>query len=248
MAREAAALVLLDDDFASIVGAVRLGRRIYDNLKKAMAYLLAVHVPIAGHRRCCRCCSAGRWSWCRSHIVFLELIIDPACSLAFEAEPEERDVMARPPARPGRAAVQPAHGCARPAPGRPASCSSILALFGVVLARGQGELEARAMTFTTLIVANLALILTNRSWSRTILGTLGARNLVLWLVVVGALVVLGLVLYVPWLRELFGFSVLHPDDLAICLAAGLASVAWFEALKLVLRRRGGEPPRRDQAG
>jgi Ca2+-transporting ATPase len=235
VAREAAALVLLDDDFSSIVRAVRLGRRIFDNLKKAMAYLVAVHVPIAG---VALVPVLFRWPLVLAppHVVFLELIIDPACSLAFEAEPAERDVMARPPRDP-----------AEPLFSRRTITLSllqgagvllvVLAVFFVVLARGQGELEARAITFTTLIVANLALILTNRSWSQTIFGTLRVRNAVLWWVVGGALALLALVLYVPFLRDLFGFAVLHPDDLALCLAAGLASIGWFEGLKLLVGRR-----------
>ena len=99
MAREAASLVLLDDDFSSIVAAVRLGRRIYDNLRKAMAYILAVHVPIAGISLL-PVLPACRWCSMPVHIAFLELIIDPACSVVFEAEPEEPDVMRRPPRSP----------------------------------------------------------------------------------------------------------------------------------------------------
>ena len=96
VAREAAALVLLDDNFASIVRAVRLGRRIFDNLRKAMSYILAVHVPIAG-----MALLPVLLGWpvllFPVHIVFLELIIDPACSMVFETEPAEADVMQRPP-------------------------------------------------------------------------------------------------------------------------------------------------------
>jgi Ca2+-transporting ATPase len=110
------------------------------------------------------------------------------------------------------------------------------------LGRGQGELEARAMTFTTLVVAHLALILTNRGRSRTILATLRARNPVLWYIGGGVLALLALVLYVRFLRELFGFAVLHPDDLAICLAAGLASITWFEGLKLLLKGHAARYP------
>ena len=99
VAREASALVLLDDDFSSIVQAVRMGRRIFDNLKKAIAYIFAVHVPIAGMSLIP---VLFRWPLVLLpvHIVFLELIIDPACSVVFEAEPEEADVMNRPPRRP----------------------------------------------------------------------------------------------------------------------------------------------------
>jgi P-type Ca2+ transporter type 2C len=236
VAREAAALVLLDDDFASIVQAVRLGRRIFDNLKKAMAYLVAVHVPIAGVALV-PVLFGLPLVLAPPHVVFLELIIDPACSLAFEAEPDEEDVMVRPPRDPAEPLFSPRTIALSVLQGL-GVLLVVLGVFGVVLARGQGELEARAMTFTTLIVANLALILTNRSWSRTIVATLRAPNPALWWVVGGALTLLGLVLYVPFLRALFGFSVLHSDDLAICLAAGLASIGWFEGLKLLMSRRG----------
>ena len=96
VAREAADLVLLDDDFSSIVQAVRLGRRIFDNLKKAMAYIFAIHVPIAGLSLCA---VLFRWPFILEpvHVAFLELIIDPACSIVFEAEEEEADIMQRPP-------------------------------------------------------------------------------------------------------------------------------------------------------
>ena len=99
VAREAASLVLLDDDFSSIVKAVRLGRRIFDNIKKAMAYILAIHVPIAGMSLIP---VLLEWPliFFPIHVVFLELIIDPACSIAFEAEPEEADVMTAPATRP----------------------------------------------------------------------------------------------------------------------------------------------------
>src|SRR5262249_20910693 len=101
VAREAAALVLLDDDFSSIVRAARLGRRIYDNIEKATAYVLAIHVPIAGISL-----MPVVFGWplvlMPVHVIFMELIIDPACSIAFEVEPEERDVMQRPPRDPRR--------------------------------------------------------------------------------------------------------------------------------------------------
>ena len=106
VAREAAALVLLDDDFSSIVQAVRLGRRIFDNIKKAMAYIFAIHVPIAGMSLL-----PVLFDWplvlLPVHIVFLELIIDPACSIVFEAEPEEADVMQRPPRDPAEPLFEP---------------------------------------------------------------------------------------------------------------------------------------------
>ncbi len=235
VAREASSLVLLDDDFASIVQAVKMGRRIFDNLKKAMAYILAIHVPIAGMSLIPL---IANWPlvFFPAHIVFLELIIDPACSIAFEAEPEEADVMNRSPRNP----KDPLFG------GRIVGLSLLqgitvliilLLVYGIALYLGQGGLEARALTFTTLVIANLSLIFTNRSWSRTILVTLRSRNAALWWVVGGALVSLGLVLYVPFLRRLFHFATLRPIDLAIGVAAGVTSILWFEGLKMLSRQR-----------
>jgi len=100
----------------------------------------------------------------------------------------------------------------------------IFVIFAVKLYRGQGELDARTLTFTTLMITNLSLILTNRSWSRTLVSTLKYRNRVLWMVVFGGLVFLALVLYVPFLRGLFRFSALHPADLLLCFSAGPAGI------------------------
>ncbi len=229
VARESAALVLLDDDFSSIVQAIRLGRRIFDNLKKAMAYILAVHIPIAGISLIP---VLLKWPLVLLpvHIAFLHLIIDPACSIVFEAEVEETDVMNRPPRNPKE-----------PLFGKTLWLSVLqgigvlivlLVIFGVALYRGQGELDARALAFTTLIIANLSLIFVNRSWKDTALATLRLPNIALWWVTGGAIVFLPLILYVPFLRDLFRFSTLHPIDLAICIIGGVSSVLWFEGFKL----------------
>jgi Ca2+-transporting ATPase len=238
VAREAAALVLLDDDFSSIVAAVRLGRRIFDNLKKAIAYLLAVHVPIAGMSLI-----PVLFGWplvlLPVHIVFLELIIDPACSIAFEAEPEEADIMKRPP-RPSREGLFALRGVSLALLQGIAVLAIVLAVYLVTVHRGKGEDEARAMSFVTLIVANLGLILTDRSQSRSTVASLKTRNAALWWVVGGAAAFLGLVLTLPVLRRLFLFAPLHADDLLICVAAGVASVLWFEILKAARRPRNRE--------
>ena len=112
MARESASLVLLDDDFSSIVAAIRLGRRIFDNIKKAVAFILAVHVPIAGLSMMPVFFADWPLLLLPMHIVFLELIIDPSCSLIFEAEEAEADVMSRPPQEAGRTPLLEAdHRC-----------------------------------------------------------------------------------------------------------------------------------------
>jgi len=235
VARESAAIVLLNDDFSSIVEAIRTGRRIFDNLRGAMAYLLAIHVPIAGIS-ILPIVLGLPLVLLPVHVAFLHLIIEPACSVVFEAEPSSTNSMEKPP----RPTDEPLFSKDLIIP----SLIQGLVVFGIVLGvflisiyRGQGERDARALTFTTLIFANLGLILVNRSWSRTFLEGLRAPNRALWWVVAGALFFLGLVLYLPVARELFRFSLLHPIDLAICFSAGLISVVWFESWKLIQKRR-----------
>ncbi len=229
VAREAASLVLTNDDFSSIVESVRLGRRIFDNLKKAIAYLLAIHIPIAGISLIP---VLLKWPLVLMpvHIAFLHLIIDPACSVVFEAEPEEKGIMKRPP-RDGRKPLFDKTMILWSSLQGLGILLALLAIFGVALYRGQGEADARALAFTTLVLANLFLILTNHSWEDSILHTWRSDNPALWWVLGGALAFLGLVLWNPALRKMFHFSKLHPADLALCFGAALLSVMWFEILK-----------------
>ncbi len=233
VARESASLVLLDDDFSSIVRAVRMGRRIFDNLKKAMTYILAVHVPIAGMS-----VIPVLFGWplvlLPVHIVILELIIDPACSTAFEAEKEESSVMSRPPRNPD----EPLFGLRTTIIALIQGLSAlgvVVAMFVWAIHEGKPEQYARGLAFTTLIVANLALIWTNRSWTETIAQTFRSRNVALWTVSAGALILLGLVLNVPFLNDLLRISSLDARDLALCGLAGGASIAWFELLKIFVK-------------
>jgi len=229
VAREAAALVLLDDDFASIVRALRIGRGIFDNLRKAMAYIFAVHIPIAGLSLIPLLLG---WPplFAPVHIVFLEMIINPACSIAFEAEPAESDVMRRPPRDPR----QPLFGM------RTLSLSLLqgmallaatLAVSGLALHENMPEGAARAMTFLTLVVGNLGMILVNRSWRHGLRTTLRGRNPALWWVIAGASAFLALSLSLPFLHKAFHFEPITAAQAALCLAAGLCSALWFELLK-----------------
>jgi len=241
VAREASAIVLTDDDFSSIVGAVRVGRRIYDNLKKAMAYILAVHVPIAGMSLLP--VVVPRFGdallpliLMPVHIAFLELVIDPACSIAFEAEAEERGIMERPPRR----VDDPMFSRRMVTVGLVQGVIVLITVLAVYLwgvFGGLPEPDVRAMSFTTLVIANLGLILVNRSWTHTVLGGLRDRNAALWYVAGGTLATLAILLSVPFTQRLFGFAALHAENVVIGVGAGVLSVLWFEGYKLILGRR-----------
>lgn len=229
VAREAASLVLLDDNFASIVRAVRLGRRIYDNLRKSMSYILAVHVPIAG-----MALLPVLLGWpvvlFPLHIAFLELVIDPACSMVFENEPSEADVMQKPPRD---SAAQLFGGMTLFI----ALMQGVGVLLVVMGAYAWGttwldEKEVRAFTFATLVVGNLALIFSNRSRTKSLWQSIRVPNRTLWAVTGLTLGLLGLALYLPWLSRLFYFEPLSMSNLILAMALGGISVLWFEAMKL----------------
>ena len=233
VAREAAALVLLDDDFTSIVHAVRLGRRIYDNISKAMLYVLGIHVPIAGVSLI-PVLLGGPMMLMPVHIILMELIIDPACSVAFEMEPAEADLMRRPPRNPRQRLFTPRFVLRSLAQGAGAMAAALGVYLGAV-GIGLGDADVRTLTFSTLIVGNLALIFTSRSLTRSLAEYWRPPNRALGMLVGGALGVLAAVLFVPFLRNLFRLAVPHPDDLLVVAGAGLASLAWMEAVKLVAR-------------
>jgi Ca2+-transporting ATPase len=229
VAREAASLVLLDDDFTTIVEAVRSGRRIFDNVQKAMTFIFAVHVPIAGLALVPLILD---WPLVLSpvHIVFLELIIDPACSIAFEAEPPEPDIMRKPPRKPETPLFDIRDIFFSLVQGG-LVLGAVLAIFAFALYRGLGEADARTLSFSTLVVGMVGLIIVNRSRTLNVIHALRSPNRAFWWVIAGALGFLAAVLYIPSLRNLFRFSILHPDDLLICIGAGLLSSLAIEWLK-----------------
>jgi Ca2+-transporting ATPase len=233
VAREAASIVLLDDDFGSIVTTVRLGRRIYDNLRKAMSYILAVHVPIAG-LALMPLLFGMPILFGPMHIAFLEMVIDPVCSLVFEAETEEDGVMKRPPRPP-----------AEPLFSGPTILWSlvqgalVLAVTAMifVLAPGYG-LEAdqvRGLTFASLVLGIVALIFVNRSLSSSIITAILRPNRALAVVMPLVACLLAVTLLWQPARNLFGFAALEPVFLAVPPLAGLAVLLVLEALKPVWR-------------
>ncbi|WP_343713194.1 cation-translocating P-type ATPase [Inquilinus sp.] len=228
VAREAAAIVLLDDDFGAIVRAIRLGRRIYDNLRKAMGFVLAVHIPIAGLSLL-----PLLFGWPivlePLHIAFLELVIDPVCALVFESEAEEDDVMARPPWPVGA----PLLSRDLLAWGVLDGVTALLlvgTIYGIGLFNGLPESDLRALTFASLVLANFGLILVNRSFSAS-LGSLLRPNTAFGWVLGVTIAMLGLAVYLPVARELFDFGTLHLDDLALVAGAGLVTILALQLAK-----------------
>ena len=240
VAREAADLVVVDDNFVSIVGAIRAGRRIYGNLRKSLGFLLSAHTPIAG-----MAVLPLFFGWpmlfTPVHIVFLEMVIDPACSIAFEMEPAEPGSMKRPPRSPtaklmGRAEIV-------------RSLAEGLAVFAVValgfwigVQKHGGTTDARTLAFSGLLLGNLGLIVAHRAHTSGLLRSFRVPNPAFWWVLGGAIGVLTLVLALPPLRQIFQFGTLHLDDLVI--SAGLTVVL---VLGLVLTGRIGSSRTRGRA-
>ncbi len=237
VAREAASIVLLDDDFSSIVEAVKLGRRIYDNIKKAIVFIVAVHVPIAGLSMLPVFFADWPLLLLPVHIAFLQLIIDPACTLIFEAEQAEADAMRRPP----RTREVGLFSRETLSIALLQGFSILAVCLGVfLLARSDhSDDAARALTFVTLVVAFVVVILVNRSWLRSAVAMFRVPNPALRWVLLGAVCVLGVAVLVPFARRLFHFAPLHLTDLLLSLGAGSLCVLWFEVVKRVRRLRAG---------
>jgi len=168
------------------------------------------------------------------HVVFLEFVIDPACSIAFEAEPGDEQAMRRPPRPPGARLFG-----WRMLGGSVALGASLLAavvvVYGWAVHAGRGEGETRALGFATLVVGNLALILAHRSQRRTMLRTLAEPNAAFWWIAGATLAALLATLYAPPVAALFRFAPPAAADLALAAAAGVLGIAWYDLVKLARR-------------
>lgn len=228
VAREAAALVLLDDNFASLVEAVRAGRRIFTNLRKALGYLFAVHVPIVGVALI-PVVMGGPVLLLPLHVVLLELLIDPACSLVFEAEPAPDDSMSVPP-RPRGDALFSAALAAR------ALAMGALVFAGVALvqwvSRTQGATPdaLRLASLGAIVAGNLLLLV----WFRTAGGGRMHTNTAFHALLAGVCAVWGLLTAVPGVGAVFGLP-----DIPSAWALWVVLPAGWALMRLVaaLRRR-----------
>ena len=236
VAREAAALVITDDNYVSIVEGVRLGRGIYDNLRKALSYVVAVHVAIFGMALLPLFRSEWPLVLLPLQLALLELVIDPACSVVFESESHDPDLMNQPPRRSsehlfvgGRLIIAMVQGAV---------------VFGVVsaiyvwsISGGKADDEVRTLTFVALVLANLGLIVVNRSWRLSIIGTFRERRnpTVRWILGV-TLTLLAVLVFVPAVRDAFNLGSVRAAELLAPMVAATFSIAWFEGYKLLRRR------------
>lgn len=236
VARESAALVITDDDFGSIAGGIRLGRGIFDNLRKALAYAIAVHVPIFGMSLIPVFVVGWPLVLLPVQIAFLELIIDPACSVVFEAEEIDPRIMEQRP----RGLGAPMFDRRVLAVAGLQGLSVLLAVLGVYLwavLSGRPEGLVRSTTFSALVLGNLALILVNRSWRLAAWETFRQRrNRTLKWILGGAVALLVVLLTVPWLRAAFGFGAMGLWEWLAAPAAAVFGVIWFEVYKAAVRR------------
>lgn len=235
VARESADIVLTDDDFSSIVKGIMIGRTIYDNLKKAMAYVISVHIPIIG-MTLFPVIMGLPLVLGPVHIVFLEMIIDPVCSVVFEAEPAEPDIMKRPP-RSSKESVLDKKTFFLSFLQGVIVFIVVFAIFLYTLSSGHSEKSSRAITYTTLIIANLSLIFTNRSTTEFAFSKRNSFNKALFFVVVSTLIFLFIANFYPFLRNLFSFGPVDLNDVLICLSAGITSILWFECFKFFRRKK-----------
>jgi P-type Ca2+ transporter type 2C len=237
VAREAADIVLLEDDFAAIVTTIALGRRIYGNLRKAMSFILAVHVPIAGLALLPLILGLPLL-FGPIHIAFIEMIIDPVCALVFEAEEDEAGLMTRPP----RPITEPLFST-------PtilwSVAQGIIALAGVtglyLAAQGLAPDQIRALVFSALVLVIFALILVNRRRSASVLRAVTKHNQALWMIAVGIAAVLGIVLSQAALRDLFGFALSDPIWWAGPPLMALLVMLALESIKAVAAKARKRP-------
>ena len=204
VAREAASLVLLEDDFGAIVAAIRLGRRIFANLRQALIYTLAVHVPIIG-LSILPLLFGLPLVLAPIHIAFLELVIDPACSIVFEAEEGREDLMNQPPRSPQERLVGTKHLLLSVIQGV-LTTIAVTGIYGWQLAVGVPLNEARAIAFVTLVIANTMLILSCRSRISSLAGLLSGMSPVGAWVIAGTLVGVAMIAGVQAIGEFFAFE------------------------------------------
>jgi Ca2+-transporting ATPase len=233
VAREAAAIVLLDDGLGSIVAAIEQGRRIYDNIGNATRFIFAVHVPVIA-----LALGPALLHWpmllLPVQIVLLELIIDPACSVVFEAEPQAAGIMQRAPRR--RQASPFEQQNLAPALLQGAGLAAMLLLGTWAMLRwgwgaDAGAAVLRSTVFITLVLGLFLLVLANRDPRRTLRANLSLPNPWLERMALGVVLLLALALGLPWLRQVMGLAIPTPAELVVVAVLLASTAAWLEVVR-----------------
>jgi Ca2+-transporting ATPase len=237
VAKQAASLVLVNDDLGSMVEAIAQGRRIYQNLKKAVSYIVSIHIPII---LTVAAPLLMNWRFANLfspiHVIFLELVMGPTCSIAFENEPAEAGQMGRPPRRLtdtflagpelGRSIVQ-GLGIAL----------AVLGVYFVAMQRAEAVAVVRTLVFSTLVLSNIVLTLVNRSFTQSIFRTLRVPNRLLWLMLSLTFGLLLATLFFAPAQRLFGFAPISIAAFGWCALAALVGVGWIEVYKAIVGLR-----------
>ena len=236
IAKQAASLILLEDDLSKMVDAIAMGRKIYTNLKKAIQYIISIHIPII---LTVFIPLALGWIYPNIfspiHVIFLEIIMGPTCSIIYENEPMEKNTMFQKPKALSvtffnwnELSISIIQGLVITA--------GTLFIYQYAVLNGYNEALTRTMTFTVLIAANVFLTLINRSFYYSILTTLKYKNNMVLFIIFITLAIVGLILYIQPLTSFFEFERLNLMQLLTCLAIGFVSVIWFEIVKLIKRK------------
>jgi P-type Ca2+ transporter type 2C len=236
IAKQAAALILVNDDLSNMVDAIAMGRRIYTNIKKAVQYIISIHIPII------LTVSLPLFlGWIYPniftpvHVIFLEIIMGPTCSIVYENEPMEENAMLQPP-RPITQTFLSFREMNISILQGLIITAGVLTAYQWSVARDSGEVLTRSMVFTTLVLANIFLTLVNRSFYYSFIHSMRNRNKLMVAVIGITLLLLAAMLYVPPVARFFSITSLSVYELLLCTAISAASVLWFEIWKLGKRK------------
>ncbi|MGM9509312.1 cation-translocating P-type ATPase [Larkinella sp. GY13] len=233
VARQAASLVLVNDDLSSMVDAIAQGRRIYQNLKKAIAYIVSIHIPII---LTVAVPLLANWKWenlfTPIHVIFLELVMGPTCSIAFENEPAEAGQMRQPP-RPLTDTFLAGAELGRSIAQGLGITLAVLGVYYVAMQAGESIELVRTLVFSTLVLSNILLTLVNRSFTQSVFQTIRLPNRLLWLMLGLTFALLLITLLVPPAQALFGFVPIPASSFGWCALAALVGVGWIELYKAI---------------
>ena len=231
IAREAASLILTDDDLGKVTEAIRQGRKIYHNLKKAVRYIISIHVPII--------ITASvplllNWKlpniFTPIHVIFLELIMGPTCSVFFENEPVESGIMNKAPRSRSSSIFTWKELMVSLLQGL-VIASGILILYHFFMQRDYSISYVRTIVFITLIVSNVFLTFVNRSFDENIFKTIQYKNNLTRYILIASAIFLGCIAFIPFVRDLFQLSLLSPIHYGVCLITAMIITLWFEVYK-----------------